>query len=128
MEVDLSMSGYFNPATNDFEALQGKGGASKVIVTDYLTQAPLVGAVNITAVQVELKVGSLILEGRRQLIVFPPTAGKIYWGPTGVSSSNGAPLATGDAPVIFDFDDTIAIHIYAVNDGTEREVRVVECK
>lgn len=93
-----------------------------------LSQAPVTGAVTVTATQVELKAGTTRLTARKQMIVYPPMAGKIYWGPSGVTVATGAPLAAGDPPVVFDFDPSVDVAIYAVNDGTDREVRVVEAK
>ena len=86
------------------------------------------GAVTVTASQVELKAGSTAMAQRWQLIVYPPTVGTIYWGKTGVTSSTGAPLSAGDTPLAFDMYPDTMLPIYAVSDGTNRDVRVVEAK
>lgn len=86
------------------------------------------GAVTVTGAQIELKAGVSAMPQRWQLIVYPPDAGTIYWGKSGVTSATGAPLSAGDAPLTFDmFPDTM-LNIYAVSDGTNRIVRVVESK
>jgi hypothetical protein len=86
------------------------------------------GAVTVTATQVELKAGATAMHQRWQLIVYPPTVGTIYWGKSGVTSSTGAPLSAGDSPVTFDMYPNTMVPIYAVSDGTNRDVRVVESK
>jgi hypothetical protein len=82
-------------------------------------------ALSITSTPVELTAGVV---GKKQLIVYPPEAGTIYWGGSStVTSANGAPLKAGDLPVEFSFaNDTVKV--YAVSDGTNRSVRVVESK
>jgi hypothetical protein len=87
-----------------------------------------VGAVTVTGTQVELKAGATAMHQRWQLIVYPPDAGTIYWGKSGVTSATGAPLNAGDAPLTFDMYPDTMVPIYAVNDGTDRTVRVVESK
>jgi hypothetical protein len=84
-------------------------------------------AVTVTATAVELKAGTSALAGRKQMIVYPPTVGTVYWGTSSVTSATGAPLAAGDDPLEFNFanDD---VKVYAVSDGTDRSVRVVESK
>lgn len=81
-------------------------------------------SMNITSTPVELTAG---LTGRTQLICYPPDTGTIYWGQYGVTSGNGAPLKAGDAPVEFSFADT-TLKIYAVSDGTDHTIRLVESK
>lgn len=82
----------------------------------------------ITAAQVELKAAATALVGRTQLILYPPDAGTIYWGPSGVTSATGAPLASTGQPVAFSLDPNTPLSLYAVNDGTNRTVKVVEAK
>jgi hypothetical protein len=86
------------------------------------------GAVTVTATQVELKAGATALGQRWQMIVYPPTLGTIYWGKSGVTSATGAPLSAGDNPLTFDMYPDTMVPIYAVSDGTDRNVRVVESK
>ena len=96
-----------------------------------LSEPPTVGEVTLDAAgtEAELKAGATSLPGRYRMIVYPPAAGTIYWGATGVTSADGAPLASTDDPVVFTFDGSAtAVPIYAVSDGTERAVRVVEAK
>lgn len=104
--------------------LTAKGGLPVELpgIEDFVT-----GALTITATAVELKVGASVLTGRKQLIIYPPTAGTIYWGASNVTSANGAPLTVGDLPLEFSFaNDTVKV--YAVSDGTDRNIRVVESK
>jgi hypothetical protein len=87
-----------------------------------------VGAVTVTGTQIELKAGAIAMHQRWQLIVYPPDAGTIYWGKSGVTSATGAPLNAGDAPLTFDMYPDTMVPIYAVSDGTDHTVRVVESK
>lgn len=103
----------------DADALPTRGAG----IQDFRT-----GQVTVTATEVELKAELTAMSGRKQLIVYPPSAGTIYWGKTGVTSTSGAPLAAGGQPVVFDFDPNVAIAVYAINDGTDRTVKVVEVK
>lgn len=117
---------YFNPITNQWEAVEGDVGAQSVQlppVTDFRN-----GAVSVGSVTIELKADTTALSGRRQLIVYPPTAGTIYWGTNTVTTLNGAPLNAGDAPLVFDFSPSKPVSIFAVSDGTNRDIRVVESK
>lgn len=105
-------------------------GANPVpIAPSVLTQAPVVNALTVPAsTQVEVIAGEAALAGRRRLILYPPSDGTIYWGPTGVTAVTGAPLASTGSPVTFNFDPDIAIPIYVIGDGTQRTCRVVEVK
>lgn len=86
------------------------------------------GAVTVTTFPVELKAKDTVMSNRYQMIVYPPPAGTIYWGGIDVSSANGIPLNAGDPPLTFDFFANVPISIYAVSDGTNRTVKVVEAK
>lgn len=86
------------------------------------------GAVNVLSTQVELKAGITALHQRWQMIVYPPSVGTIYWGKSGVTDATGAPLSAGDNPLTFDMYPDTMVPIYAVNDGTNRDVRVVEAR
>lgn len=86
------------------------------------------GAVTVTSTQVELKAGSIAMHQRWKLIVFPPTTGTIYWGKSGVTTATGIPLSAGDTPVEFDMLPKKMVNVYAVSDGTNRDVRVLEVK
>lgn len=83
-------------------------------------------AVTVTAAAVELKAGATTMAGRKQLIVYPPDAGTIYWGNSGVTAATGAPLKAGDLPIEFNVSEIVKV--FSVNDGTDRSVRVVESK
>lgn len=83
--------------------------------------------VSSSTVAVELTTG--LLPDKTQLVIYPPDAGKIYWGSTATNlATNGLPLNAGDAPIVFDFAVSGGFPIYAVNDGTTRNVRVGESK
>lgn len=121
-----SIPQYFNKNKDQYEPVEGADGAYSVQLpptTDFRT-----GAVTVGNTAIELKAGASTMAGRRQLIIYPPSAGRIYWGTATVTAANGAPLNAGDPPLVFDFSPDVAVKVYAVNDGTNREVRVVESK
>jgi hypothetical protein len=66
--------------------------------------------------------------GRKQLIIYPPSVGIIYWGTSTVTAGTGIPLTVGDAPLSFDFDPNSPLSIWVINDGTDRDIKVVESK
>lgn len=90
-------------------------------VTDFVT-----GALSVGGTPVEVKAGPIPLAGRRQLVIYPPDAGTVYWGKGTVSSSIGAPLKSTDGPLILDLEPDQPVSVYLINDGTARSVRVVE--
>lgn len=98
------------------------------VLSNVTTATPVVNALTVTTGQVELKAGSSDLAGRKQLIVYPPAAGTIYWGSSGVTSSTGAPMTSTSQPLSFTFNPNIYVPLYAVSDGTNRTVQVVESK
>jgi hypothetical protein len=99
------------------------------VVSGVITAAPVVNALTVPAsAEIEIKADTTALAGRKVLILYPPSAGTIYWGATGVTSLTGAPLASTGIPVTFELDPDTPVAIYAIGDGTERNCRVVEAK
>lgn len=98
------------------------------VMLNLTTATPVVNALTVTTGQVELKAGASALTGRKQLIIYPPAAGTIYWGSSGVTSSTGAPMTSTSQPLSFTFNPNIYVALYAVSDGTNRTVQVVEAK
>jgi len=92
-------------------------------VTDFKANA-----VTVISTPTELKADVAKLESRYQMIIYPPASGIIYWGKSDVSSATGAPLSAGDPALVFNFNPLIPLGIYAVSDGTDRIVKVVESK
>lgn len=126
---------YLNNSTGGYEAVQGTNGTIKIQSVDssgtasgVVTTPPSVNSLTVTTGQVELKAGASALSGRRQMVIYPPNAGTIYWGATGVLSSTGAPITSTSQPISFDFDPNTYVPLYAVSDGTNRTVQVVEVK
>jgi len=109
---------------------QLQDGTMKTSVVGSLANQETLG-VDVTSdtVAVELTTG---LVDRKQLIIFAPVdGGTIYYGTTPDNLAvNGLPLSTTlDMPfVVYDFAVAGGFPIYAVNDGTSRNVRVGESK
>jgi hypothetical protein len=77
--------------------------------------------------KMEITTGDPNLVDRKQLIIYPPDTGTLYWGNDSVTVATGAPLRPGDSPLIFDFDPNNPLKIYGVSDTTVT-IRVVESK
>jgi len=85
--------------------------------------------IDVTSATVAVELTTGLMTDKTQLIIYPPIAGLIYWGSTETDlATNGAPLSAGDTPLEFNFAVAGGFPIYAVNDGTSRNVRVVESK
>lgn len=125
---DKTKNDYVEVATDQPLPLQLTGSNVTLTTRQEGTTNLLNGAVTVGSTQTELKVNASPLAGRTQMIVYPPNAGVIYWGATGVTAANGAPLAAGSQPITFTFDPKNPLSIFAINDGTNRDVKVVEAK
>lgn len=132
---------YYNVTTGVMEPITGSGGSvDQALTGSNVTDAQAIPTRNagttdvitaqltIGATATVLQVGASPLAGRTQLILYPPTAGTVYWGASGVTPSTGAPLAAGGTPVVFSLDPSVPLSVYAVNDGTSRTCPVVESK
>lgn len=69
----------------------------------------LAGTVTLSTSQTELKVGASRLDGRQNLLVFNKSSVVIYIGPTGVTSSNGIPIAPNQM-FSYPFGQNIAVY------------------
>lgn len=130
---------YYNPITDDYEVLEGEDGANFVKVkgdvsvkadTPLHTQAQplrnlLTGSLTVTSTAVELKVGAARMSGRRQVILYAPSAGTVYYGTSGVTSGTGLPISAGQEEIYFDVDDSSPA-LFVVSDGINRTVKVGE--
>lgn len=85
------------------------------------------GVMTVTATATSVKIGASTMTKRKQLIMLPPSEGTIYWGsdPT-VTASTGIPLTAGDGNVTFDIKPSSNMSIYAVSDGTDRVIKIIE--
>jgi len=100
-------------------------GSTPVVVVGSLANLVSAG-IDVGATATLLTAG---LADRMQLVLYPPTLGLIYFGTTDTDlATNGLPLNAGDPPAIFDFAVVGGFPVYAVNDGTIRNVRVGESK
>jgi len=103
-------------------------GSTPVVVVGSLANVESLG-IDVTSATVAVELTTGLLPDKTQLIIYPPVAGLIYWGSTETDlATNGAPLSAGDTPLEFNFAVSGGFPIYAVNDGTSRNVRVVESK
>lgn len=81
-------------------------------------------AISVTSTPIAVSLG---LVNRKQLILYPPDSGKIYWGTSLVNDRDGIPLKSTDAPVVFDMNDASNMQVFVVqNDLPEILLRVVE--
>lgn len=85
----------------------GESGFNAEIVNSYVQATVSVGTS-----QVEAKVGSNRLEGRQLLRLFNNSNSTIYFGPTGVTTSNGEPLFKNQSMTI-PLSDAAALYMIA---------------
>ncbi|MDN4185434.1 hypothetical protein [Bacillus subtilis] len=83
-----------------------------------------VGGVSVGVTPVLAKSGTNPLTNRRELTIYPPESGVIYWGKQGVASTTGAPLTSNDSPLTFKLHSQ-SPDVYLVAD-TETVVTIVE--
>lgn len=72
---------------------------------------------------------SLGLVNRKQLILYPPDSGLIYWGTNTVNDRDGIPLKYNDSPVVFDINENSNLEIFVVQYDpltADFTIRVVE--
>jgi len=115
-------------------SIQDRQGNYQKYNSDGSTPVMVVGSLaNLVSVGIDVGATATLLTAgladRNQLVLYPPVAGLIYFGTTDTNlATNGLPLVAGDAPVIFNFDTSGGFSVYAVSDGTIRNVRVGESK
>lgn len=127
----------YDPDIGDYVESYGVNNTVKVTTSDPNTGDPIdprtspgikglvTGSVTVGSSPVELRAGTAQLSGRRQMIVYPPDSGTIYWGNSNVTTSTGAPLNSTDDPIVFDFEPSSPYFVYAITTGSAN-VRVAE--
>ncbi|KAA0817053.1 hypothetical protein EI975_21190 [Bacillus licheniformis] len=88
-------------------------------MNNFRTGAVMVGVTSVPAMS-----GSSPLPNRREITVYPPETGVIYWGKPGVTTGTGAPLTSNDSPITFKVHD-LSPDIHLVSDN-EVKIHVVE--
>lgn len=89
-----------------------------------IDSAPVVGVKTVSTTAAELFAGASRLAGRYAMIVYNESSVPVYWGPSGVTTTNGFPLLPQDS-VVFQFNPTVATAIYFIA-SSSASVRVVE--
>lgn len=93
-----------------------------VTASDALSTALITGAISVTNVASEAKVG-VTAQANRKLLTIMPTGGTIYWGySAGVTTSTGTPIFKNQM-VSFPFANTIPVFVIA---GSTIDARVAE--
>jgi len=95
-------------------------------VLNHVLKEPVTGIATITATAAELFAGNSALEGRRRMIIKnedPSLRCRI--GGSDVSQHNGFPLEPG-ATLELAFDPEEEKPVYAISEGTEMEVSLIE--
>jgi hypothetical protein len=101
--------------------------AGKVSAVGEIITAPLVvGIKTVTAVAAEIFAGASAKSNRRKLLLKNENAIlRFRVGPSSVTQQNGFPVEPG-AVVEFQFDPAIAVAIYAISEGAELNMAVME--
>ena len=72
-------------------------GGGELLVADFFDTSLIHGSVSVTTSEIQAKVGVSNLADRRFIRVFNSTNGKIYYGATGLSTSDSEFLQKGEA-------------------------------
>lgn len=120
-----------DPATQTtLAALKGlfDSGDAKVTLTGHamaLQGAIVTGAKTVTSTAAELFAGSSRLSGRHAMVITNTGNNTVYIGASNVSASNGFPVFPQDT-IRIEFDPQSSVAVFAVSDGPNVEIRVVE--
>lgn len=90
-----------------------------------LRQTIATGAKTIASTAAEIFAGSSRLAGRHAMVITNGGVGHVYIGASGVTTNNGFPLFPGDT-IRIDFNPESNVPVFAVSDGANVNVRVVE--
>lgn len=131
-----TMSAKLRRLTTDLDALKTELMATKTLLGDgsqkaqisasfaSVKSAPVVGAKTVTSTAAEVFAGASRLAGRYTMQIHNDSANTIYWGGSGVLTTNGMPIYAGDTTtLVFDKATATAVYLIAAQTST---VRVVE--
>ena len=90
-----------------------------------LRQTIVTGAKTVASTAAEIFAGSSRLAGRHAMVITNVGVGHVYIGASGVTTNNGFPLFPGDT-IRIDFNPASNVPVFAVSDGGNVNVRVVE--
>jgi len=90
-----------------------------------LRQTIVTGAKTVTSTAAEIFAGSSCLAGRHTMVITNGGVDHVYIGASGVTTNNGFPLFPGDT-IRIDFNPASNVPVFAVSDGANVNVRVVE--
>lgn len=103
-------------------------GDAKVTLTgrvDALRGSFVTGAKTVTSTAAEIFAGSNRLSGRHAMVITNTGNNTVYIGTSTVSASNGFPVFPQDT-IRIEFDPQSSVAVFAVSDGPNVGVRVVE--
>jgi hypothetical protein len=127
------MADYAQPLNRDVNGIKTSSEynslewASKVSVAgEIITSAPAVGVKTVTATAAEIFAGASAKANRRKLILKnEDSVLRFRVGPSSVTQQNGFPVEPG-AIIEFQFDPAVAVPIYAISEGANLNVAVME--
>lgn len=93
-------------------------------VNEVINDTYVSGAINITNVQVEAKVGLTRLPGRKVILIYNSTGQKVYYGASGVTKNTGI-LLDDKQFVSLPFGDNIPLYLIMDNNGI-KQIRIQE--
>ena len=91
---------------------------------DVLDGSYLTGTVSVSTTAVEAKVGATPLTARESLLVYNPGPRIIYYGPVGVTTGTGFPLAVGQT-LQLSVGDTVSVFLITTS-GSTVDARIQE--
>lgn len=115
---------YWDPVADEFKPMTKEIVLSGSI--ESITSAPVVGVKTVTATAAEIFAGASVKSNRRKLILNnEDSVLRFRIGPSTVTQQNGFPVEPG-AVIEVQFDPATAVPIYAISEGANLQVAVME--
>jgi hypothetical protein len=100
------------------------GGTGSQQISIVLDSSYISGPISVSTTAVEAKVGASPLAARESLLIYNPGPRTIYYGPAGVTTSTGFPLAVGQTLQLA-VGSTVSVFLVTTS-GDSISVRVQE--
>jgi hypothetical protein len=125
--ITIASGQYFRNASNLWVPVSDSNPLPSKLLGSFATmRTPITGIKTVTATAAEIFAGSSRLSGRRKMILKnEDMILRFLIGPSGVTQQNGFPIEPG-AIFELDFDPTVDVPIYAISEGANLNVAVME--
>lgn len=87
-------------------------------IEDTLDDGYVTGVVTVGTSEVEAKAGTSVLDGRNFIMIQNKSSNTVYYGPTGLTVSNGIPIKKNQF-VSFPVSDNISVYLISGSVGND---------